>query len=203
MGAGLLGFGKAAGAATMGTALLPIAVAAGAAVAVLAAARKVSENIYQDLDIVSKRVDKALEAVDGTISKLEPQVQTLETAKQNASADMIKTAAQIKDLERELKSLSAMARTENIYKDRMRTIDAEIKKAKDALGKQAQVRKKLVGNIKLIQDLMRHSKIASESFHADRSMYDQFLKHGETLASAIGVIDTVVGSIKKDEEKKK
>ncbi|MCH2165328.1 MAG: hypothetical protein MK098_11835 [Marinovum sp.] len=207
LGAGILGVGKgataAAAAAAAGASLiLPLAVTAGAIVASLVAARKVSERIYQDIDIVNKRIDKALEDIAGTASSLKTQVETLEKRKQQISATMIKSAAQIKDLEREAKSMAAIAKKENIHKERIKVIGTQIKAAKDALKQQGEARKKMVGDIKAVEDLMRHAKIAADKFKADRSWYDTGLKHADALASAVGTIDTIVGEIKKDEAKK-
>ena len=119
LGAGLLGVGKAAAgtaaAATATAALLPALVTAGAVVASLAAARKVSEGIYRDMATIYKKVDKALDAVHATVSGLESQLETMEKHKQATSAQMIKNHALIKKLRVEFKNISQIANKENIH----------------------------------------------------------------------------------------
>jgi len=208
LGAGLLGVGKAttaAGtAAVAGTAgaILPALVAVGAIVASLAAARKVSERIYRDMNTIYKKVDKTLDAVNSTVSGLDSQLETMEKYKEATSAQMIKSHAQIKQLRGEFKRISQIAKKENIHKERLSMIEKQIDAAQEALKSGMLARKKIVGDIAIVRDLGKKAEAAAKNFKADRSAYDNMLASSEDFFSAIGTLDTVTGAMKKDEEKK-
>ncbi len=189
---GLAGF-AALSTATGGLALLGTALAGASA---MVSARKLSEKHYLKLDIMRKRVDKALEEAAGSLSSLDPQLKAMVEHQEQLGLLIIKDQNEANRLAKELKTIKTH------YKDDpgAQKLIAQAEKQVSDIGKliaaQKNLRKKLMLDLKTVRDAKTAIEKASTDFVATRSAYDGFLQLAEKTNDTVGAVGGTMEKLK-------
>ncbi|MEP1199591.1 hypothetical protein [Tateyamaria sp.] len=167
--------GSSLGKVAIGTAIAPPLGAFIAAAEALKKARDVSETIYADAGHVNRKIHKTLQEVKSLMDGLEDQVALLEKSRERASAKMIEMQALNKTLAVELKKMGKAAKLDAFAANEITAMKAEVDKNDKILKHHIGLRSKLVADIKVVQDLKRHSGAAAGKYKASISLYDKVI----------------------------
>lgn len=194
--------GAAATAAAASAALVvaPFIATAAAIVGTMAAARKLSEKTYSEMGIVRKRVDKELAAVSKSLSALEPQMKTLEQQKQKLGLLMIKSEANLRQLQAELKKLKTGDLKDLALEKQGKELEKKINGAQKKLIDERSRREGIILDLKGVRALVEQAKRVSDDFEAGRTFYDKGLAAFEgsstEMSAANKILATFTNAIK-------
>lgn len=187
----------AAAAATASVMFAPVLATAFAIVGTLAAARKLSEKTYSDMDIVRKHIDKELETAAKILSGLEKQVKTLEQQKQKLGLIMIKAEANLRQFQAEMKKLKTSDLKQLGLEKKVNEMQAKIDAAQGSLIKERKNRSKVIVDLKAVRALTEQAKKVSDDFVAERSFYDNALADLTGANTEISAVNRILGTFAK------